>query len=110
MYDVHATILHLLGFDHTRLNVKHKGLDYRLTGGPHGDGLLETQRWHVWCIEAPDGVRDVWTHDVHGDGIDAGYRFGYRWAPLDAALVDRVHERFRPLVARLAGQPPGRIG
>ncbi|MCA9014895.1 MAG: DUF1501 domain-containing protein [Planctomycetaceae bacterium] len=32
IHNLHATILHLLGFDHTRLNVKHKGLDYRLTG------------------------------------------------------------------------------
>lgn len=32
VHDLHATILHTLGFDHTRLVVKHKGLDYRLTG------------------------------------------------------------------------------
>ena len=30
--DLHATILHLLGFDHTRLSVKFQGLDQRLTG------------------------------------------------------------------------------
>jgi hypothetical protein len=30
--DWHATILHLLGFDHERLSVKHQGLDQRLTG------------------------------------------------------------------------------
>ena len=30
--DLHATILHLLGFDHERLSVKHRGLDMRLTG------------------------------------------------------------------------------
>jgi hypothetical protein len=30
--DFHATILHLLGFDHTRLSVKWQGLDARLTG------------------------------------------------------------------------------
>ena len=84
--------------------------DYRLAGGPYGDGPLETQRWHVWRVEAPAGVRDAWTHDVHGEGIDAGYRFDYRWAPLDAALVHRVHERFRPIVARLAGHLDGRVG
>jgi hypothetical protein len=32
LHNLHATILHLLGFDHTKLVVKHKGLDYRLTG------------------------------------------------------------------------------
>ena len=30
--DLHATILHLLGFDHERLSVKFQGLDQRLTG------------------------------------------------------------------------------
>ena len=30
--DFHATVLHLLGFDHERFSVKHQGLDKRLTG------------------------------------------------------------------------------
>lgn len=30
-YDFHATILHLLGIDHTRLTVRHNGIDRRLT-------------------------------------------------------------------------------
>ena len=30
--DVHATILHCLGIDHSRLTFKHQGLDFRLTG------------------------------------------------------------------------------
>jgi len=30
-YDIHATILHLLGIDHTRLTVRHDGIDRRLT-------------------------------------------------------------------------------
>ena len=29
--DVHATILHLLGLDHTRLTFRHHGRDERLT-------------------------------------------------------------------------------
>lgn len=31
VYDVHATILHLLGIDHRRLTVRHNGIDRRLT-------------------------------------------------------------------------------
>ena len=31
MPDFHATILHLLGLDHTRLTFRHAGRDYRLT-------------------------------------------------------------------------------
>jgi hypothetical protein len=30
--DLHATVLHLLGIDHTRFTVKYQGLDMRLTG------------------------------------------------------------------------------
>ena len=30
--DFHATILHLLGYDHERFSVKYQGLDQRLTG------------------------------------------------------------------------------
>lgn len=42
VHDFHATILHLLGFDHTRLTYRHAGRDYRLTD-VHGNvvkGLL----------------------------------------------------------------------
>lgn len=31
VYDVHATILHLLGLDHTKLTFRHNGIDRRLT-------------------------------------------------------------------------------
>jgi hypothetical protein len=31
VYDIHATVLHLLGIDHTRLTFRHNGLDRRLT-------------------------------------------------------------------------------
>ncbi|MFN0135642.1 MAG: DUF1501 domain-containing protein [Phycisphaerae bacterium] len=31
VHDLHATLLHLLGFDHTRLSYRHQGRDYRLT-------------------------------------------------------------------------------
>ena len=31
VHDLHATLLHLLGFDHRRLNFHHQGRDFRLT-------------------------------------------------------------------------------
>lgn len=40
VYDVHATILHLLGIDHARLTVRHDGIDRRLTD-VHGHVLHE---------------------------------------------------------------------
>ncbi|MBM3764115.1 MAG: DUF1501 domain-containing protein [Acidobacteria bacterium] len=39
-YDVHATMLHLLGIDHTRLTYRHNGIDRRLTD-VHGNVLRE---------------------------------------------------------------------
>ena len=35
--DLNATILHLLGIDHERFSVKHRGLDERLTGVEHAN-------------------------------------------------------------------------
>jgi hypothetical protein len=32
IHDFHATVLHLLGFNHERFTYKHQGLDFRLTG------------------------------------------------------------------------------
>ncbi len=31
MHDLHATILHLLGLDHTKLTYRYAGRDFRLT-------------------------------------------------------------------------------
>jgi hypothetical protein len=39
-YDLHATILHLLGIDHERLTVRHDGIDRRLTD-VHGHVMRE---------------------------------------------------------------------
>ena len=40
VYDLHATILHLLGIDHTKLTVRHNGIDRRLTD-VHGHVIAE---------------------------------------------------------------------
>jgi hypothetical protein len=40
VYDIHATVLHLLGIDHTRLTVRHNGIDRRLTD-VHGHVIRE---------------------------------------------------------------------
>ena len=40
VYDVHATVLHLLGIDHTKLTVRHNGIDRRLTD-VHGHVINE---------------------------------------------------------------------
>jgi len=40
VYDIHATVLHLLGIDHTRLTFRHNGIDRRLTD-VHGHVIHE---------------------------------------------------------------------
>lgn len=40
VYDIHATMLHLLGIDHTRLTFRHNGIDRRLTD-VHGHVISE---------------------------------------------------------------------
>ena len=40
VYDVHATVLHLLGIDHTKLTFRHNGIDRRLTD-VHGKVIRE---------------------------------------------------------------------
>ena len=39
--DFHATVLHLLGFDHERFTYRHLGLDFRLTGVEHARVIPE---------------------------------------------------------------------
>ena len=42
LHDLHATMLHLLGFDHTKLTYRYAGRDFRLTDvtGEVVSGLL----------------------------------------------------------------------
>lgn len=40
VYDIHATLMHLLGVNHTRLSVRHNGIDRRLTD-VHGHVLTD---------------------------------------------------------------------
>jgi hypothetical protein len=40
VYDIHATLLHLLGIDHTKLTVRHNGIDRRLTD-VHGEVIRQ---------------------------------------------------------------------
>ena len=67
IHDYNATILHLLGVDHTRLTFKFQGRDFRLTD-VEGEvaSYLITRRYERWM---PEG-RQVhpWVADVLGLG------------------------------------------
>ena len=49
VHDLHATILHLMGFDHERLTYRHSGRDYRLTD-VHGHVVHEISRLKTCSI------------------------------------------------------------
>ena len=40
IHDLHATVLHLMGLDHTRLTYRYSGRDFRLTD-VHGELVKE---------------------------------------------------------------------
>ena len=40
-YDFHATVLHLMGFDHERFSFRNQGLDLKLTGVEHAKVVRE---------------------------------------------------------------------
>ena len=42
----HATVLPLLGFNHERFTYRHLGLDFKLTGGGVGQGVVEVEIEH----------------------------------------------------------------
>jgi hypothetical protein len=51
-----------------------------------------TTRRHCFLLEASSVTCDRWEHIVHGDGIDAGFRFSYFWHRLaiDFTLPDEL--------------------
>lgn len=51
-----------------------------------------TTRRHCFLLEATCVTRERWEHIVHGDGIDAGFRFSYFWyrPAIDFTLPDEL--------------------
>ena len=50
--------------------------------------------WHLFVIEAPEGLPDGWTHDASGSPEEDGLAFAFRWLPVDAALAGRLDPVF----------------
>jgi 8-oxo-dGTP pyrophosphatase MutT (NUDIX family) len=57
-----------------------------------------TNRRHCFLLEASFITRDRWEHIVHGDGIDAGFRFSYFWhrPAIDFTLPDEFRVFMTP--------------
>jgi len=48
------------------------------------------ERQLFFLVEAPPGLPTAFEHVVTGGGIDAGFRYRFRWLPIDTALHDRL--------------------
>jgi len=48
----------------------------------------EEQRFFL--VEVPDGRPDAFEHTVTGDGVDRGFRYAFRWLPVDPALRGKL--------------------
>jgi 8-oxo-dGTP pyrophosphatase MutT (NUDIX family) len=57
-----------------------------------------TNRRHCFLLEASSVTRDRWEHIVHGNGIDAGFRFSYFWhrPAIDFVLPDELRVFMSP--------------
>jgi hypothetical protein len=68
-YDLHATILHLLGIVHHRLTFRHNGIDRRLTD-VHGKVIRAILAWQR---------KSAWPESKRGDGSGCIYRRSSRY-------------------------------
>ena len=57
-----------------------------------------TTRRHCFVLEASSVTCDRWEHIVHGNGIDAGFRFSYFWhrPAIDFTLPDELKAFMTP--------------
>jgi ADP-ribose pyrophosphatase YjhB (NUDIX family) len=67
----------------------------------YGTGVHES---HVFHAGAEPGGPDSWEHHVRGSGVDAGFVFRCRWAPLDDC--PHLWGNADPLVERLRQSMP----
>ena len=58
--------------------------------GELGAADWQDERQHFFLVEAPPGLPRTFGHIVTGDGIDAGFRYRFRWLPIDRGLHDRL--------------------
>ena len=48
------------------------------------------ERQHFFLVEAPSGLPCTFEHVVTGNGIDTGFRYRFRWLPVDRRLRDQL--------------------
>ena len=102
MHDIYATILYLLGLDHTRLVYKFQGRQFRLTdvGGHVVDKLLDRSgrfptpaspllawRQEEWGTNSPLLMHDIYATILHLLGLDHT-RLVYKFQGRQFRLMD----------------------
>ena len=74
----------------------------RATGGVH--------LWHLFALDAPEGLPEGWTHDASGSPEEDGLRFEFHWLAIDAGLLDKLHPVFGATATLLLGHFAGATG
>jgi len=80
----------------------------RVLDGRFGEAAThDVHLWHLFVIEAPEGLPDRWTHHASGSPEEEGLAFAFRWLPVDEALPGRLDPVFGTvcglLLAALSG-------
>jgi putative (di)nucleoside polyphosphate hydrolase len=74
----------------------------RVIDGKFGERATgAVQLWHVFVLDAPEGLPDSWTHEASGSPQEEGLTFAFRWLPIDADLGTKLHPVFGASVAML---------
>ncbi len=92
VHDIHATILHLLGLEHTKLTFRFQGRDFRLTD-VHGEIIrnMHPQNAGVSCLARSQGAAGVSPADHHFCPNKAAARFWISSAERSSLCVAMVH-------------------
>lgn len=67
------------GIKGVRIKAKIGIIDRYAGAGLKEDGPLEQHQWHVFLIDAPEGLPETWTHEVSAGEEEQGLVFDYFW-------------------------------
>lgn len=74
-------------------------------GGPHENGPLEINSWHIFSTWADEPLPDQWDHEAKGSPAETGLVFSFSWLPLNdgfPARLDPIFENAARMILRHA--------
>jgi 8-oxo-dGTP pyrophosphatase MutT (NUDIX family) len=69
--------------------------------GDLGAARYEGEEQHFLLAEAPSELPESFEHTVTGEGADAGFRYVFRWEPIDSDLEAKLVQGSGAFVERL---------